>query len=599
MSNIGISSLPGAGIDQVLHPHFVAELPDFQKFRSVFEGGRQFIEKYLQKFSIRETTTDFNNRKKVTYAPTHAKSALVDIRNAIFQRMADITRRGGSDSYQNAVKGLGRGVDLRGSSMDAFMGRKIIDELLTMSRVGIYVDRPPVPQFSTLQQTNATQPYLYWYPAEDIRSWHFNEVNELDALLLEDHFFQKDEETGLISNEDTRFRLLRINEDGLVEVRFFVWEEKPRVAKQRQTVELLEERTVLALTRIPFVFLQLSHSLLQDVADIQIALLNMASSDINYSLKSNFPFYTEQYSPTSRLPHTRSPETEGTSSEANTSNNQQIEVGATQGRGYPKGLERPAFIHPSSEPLKASMEKQQKMVEEIRQLVNLALSNVRPVRASAESKQIDNQGLEAGLSYIGLELEHAEREVAKIWAEYENSDPAHIKYPDNYQLRTDKDRRQEAKELDDLKPATPSITYKKELCKQIARVTMGPKLDPDTLEKIEKEIDAATVVETDSETVRNDAEAGFVGTKLASQIRGYPEGEAEQAAKDHAERARRIALAQSSATNDSTPNPTARGLPDLGDPNGGKEEKEQSRNTDLDNSTADKTRGVGRSRERE
>ena len=32
---------------------------------------------------------------------------------------------------------------------------------------------------------------------------------------------------------------------------------------------------------------------------------------------------------------------------------------------------------------------------------------------------MDNQGLEAGLSYIGLLLESAERQIAEIWAAYE------------------------------------------------------------------------------------------------------------------------------------------------------------------------------------
>ena len=33
---------------------------------------------------------------------------------------------------------------------------------------------------------------------------------------------------------------------------------------------------------------------------------------------------------------------------------------------------------------------------------------------------MDNQGLEAGLSYIGLVLESAERRIAEFWAAYED-----------------------------------------------------------------------------------------------------------------------------------------------------------------------------------
>ncbi len=95
-----------------------------------------------------------------------------------------------------------------------------------------------------------------------------------------------------------------------------------------------------------------------------------------------------------------------------------IKVGATHGRTYDKGMNPPAFINPSAEPLRASLELQDRLKRDIRELVNLAVSSLA-VRASAESKAMDNQGLEAGLSYIGLLLESAERQIAEFWAAYE------------------------------------------------------------------------------------------------------------------------------------------------------------------------------------
>ena len=73
-----------------------------------------------------------------------------------------------------------------------------------------------------------------------------------------------------------------------------------------------------------------------------------------------------------------------------------IKVGATHGRTYDKGMNPPAFINPSAEPLRASLELQDRLKRDIRELVNLAVSSLA-VRASAESKAMDNQGLEAGL----------------------------------------------------------------------------------------------------------------------------------------------------------------------------------------------------------
>ena len=81
----------------------------------------------------------------MTPIPKFAEAAINDIRNAIYQRMRDITRKGGSKAYQYAVNGNNLGVDHRGATMNAFIGVKVLTELLVMGRVGVFVDAPPVP----------------------------------------------------------------------------------------------------------------------------------------------------------------------------------------------------------------------------------------------------------------------------------------------------------------------------------------------------------------------------------------------------------------------------------------------------------------------
>ena len=71
-----------------------------------------------------------------------------------------------------------------------------------------------------------------------------------------------------------------------------------------------------------------------------------------------------------------------------------------EGRRYGKGLERPGFIHPSSEPLEVSMAKQKELKEDIRTLIGLNLASLQSRRASAESKQEDVRTKEEGLSFI-------------------------------------------------------------------------------------------------------------------------------------------------------------------------------------------------------
>ena len=49
-----------------------------------------------------------------------------------------------------AINGLNLGVDLRGNTMNGFLGIKVLTELLIMGRVGVYVDSPLVPGNATL-----------------------------------------------------------------------------------------------------------------------------------------------------------------------------------------------------------------------------------------------------------------------------------------------------------------------------------------------------------------------------------------------------------------------------------------------------------------
>ncbi len=586
-------------LHKLRHPQHTLMALEWEKFRLAFEGGIFFKNKFLKKFSSRETTADFNTRRNCSHVPAHAKAAVMDIRNAIFKRMIDITRVDGPDSYNQAMVGLNHGVDGKGNSMNSFMGQVILPELLVIGRVGIYIDKPQIwTEGASLADVRNLAPYLYHYQAEDIFSWHFDETNMLDAVLLRDHDFTVDEVTGVINGEIEQFRLLKkieVNGEPKVELSLFDMVFRgPGVASSRTPIlKPVETPIILDLPEIPFVLMELDSSLMTDIADYQISLLNLASSDVAYALKSNFPFYTEQFAPEAELPHVRPADIDGTTADAATANKYKVDIGVASGRRYPTNVDRPAFIHPSAEPLLASLQLQENLKREIRQLVNLNLSNIQPVRASADSKDRDNSGLEGGLANIGLELEFGERNLGRIWWWYESAGGGEVtvKYPNNYSLRTDEDRRREAAELQKIAPTVPSKTFQKQTMKDITTILQGHKISQAELIKMHDEIDESEVIVTDPDVIGKDHEAGFVSTKLASELRGYPEGEAEQAAKDHAERAARIVAAQTST---SMTRMQARGATDMDDTsNSGQEERLEANDTTLRVTTEDRTRGEG------
>lgn len=589
-------------IADLTHPSYSSSLLEWQKWRDIMTGGRIFIDRYLEQFSIRESTPNFEKRKKITYNPAFAKSAINEIKNAIFQRMTDIVRRGGSESYQRAVRGQEGGVDLLGSSMNAFLGRKVLPELLTMKKVGVFVDMPQLSGI-TLADTANKRPYLYMYRAEDIKTWRLDTSecqSEFSTLLLKDYVFLYDEDTGLPIGETERYRRLWV-QDRRVHCQYY---EEVMVGEGRDMKPewMPSETVVLDIDRIPFVILELSESLLADVDNYQIALLNICSSDLNYILQSNYPFYTEQFEPRAGNPYSRpsgsgqevnsageaSGNKSGTGADALAAKSEELAVGPQRGRRYPKGMDRPGFIAPPSAPLIASMQKQEQMKAETRQLVHLSVANLQPRDASAESKGMDNQGLESGLSYIGMELEYGERRMATYWAMYEHRDVPTINYPEKYSLRTEEDRRNEADELKDLLETVPSETYRKEVCKRIVIVMLGNKVSNEQLDKIGKEIDAAVGITADVEILAKHVELGMLDLELAAKMCNYPAGTVAKAAEEHADRVARIAEAQGKNTDGG-----ARGVNDIANnpASGSKEEKKQSRDTTQDAKVQDKTRG--------
>lgn len=481
--------------------------------------------------------------------------------------------------------------------MNAFIGVKVLTELLIMGRVGIYIDSPPVPEAATLAEVGQALPYLYKYDIEDVLSWTCNkpdEPSEFQAVLLRDTVMQYDQSTLLPTLEVKRYRRLWM-ENGHVNLQFY----NPEGMEVDQ-YDIPNGPIQLELTRIPFVLLDIGNGLIKDVCQQQIALLNLGSSDVSYAMRSNFPFYIEQRDLTAVGSHLKQVSAaDGTATTGGQgAADADLKVGVTHGRAYGKNMEAPSFIHPSSEPLKASLELQERLKRDIRELVNLAVSTLA-VRVSAESKQMDNQGLEAGLSYIGLLLESAERQVAGYWAAYEERQPtkrevATIKYPDRYSLKSDSDRIKEAKDLESLMAKIPGRKVKRELAKGIVQALLGGKISVDDFDDIAREIEAANYTISDPVTTIAAVEAGLVGEKTASIALGYDDDEYKQAREDHAARLVRIAESQA-ASKGPKGELGPRGIPDMSaNPNAGAQEKAESRDTTLQDTVTPNVRGTGK-----
>jgi hypothetical protein len=597
------------------NPRYVDDSLYWNAWRECYNGGDDYLRLNLTKFSDRETAEDFKIRKSNTPIPAYAKSALKDVRNSIFQRLRDVVRRDGSPDYMKAVAGEGGGVDNNGASMQSFIGIEVLTEVLMMGRSGIYIDAP-VSEGLTLADVKDTRPYVYNYCVEDILAWSVSKPSkpsQFSAVLLRDRGVDYntilDYGVQLPAGSYTRYRLVWINKvTGKVNMMFYNEQNLPITPAGDLTTH--DDVIELDLDTIPFVLIDIGGSILKDVCNHQKALLNLGSSDVAYALRANYPFYIEQKDMRNVGSHLKS-HIDDDGSSTTTRNEEagtQARTGVSHGREYDLKAEAPQFIHPSPEPLLASIKLQEKLEDDIRKLVNLSVQNKLGQRVtSAEAMKLSDQGLEAGLSYIGLVLEGAERRIATHWASYENTNKskrqvAVIKYPDRYSLKNDEDRIKEANDLAKLMFTVPGETVKKELAKNIVNALLSGRVSVDKLTDIYKEVDTADYTTSDPQVIIQSQEAGLVGEKTASKALGFGPEEYKLARIDHAARAIRILQAQTSAMGapgtepKQPPGGQARGVDDLGiDKGEGKAERDAATSTELETDKKKPQRGDGKS----
>jgi len=527
------------------HPEYTEKLPDYQKWRLAYEGGRDFIDAYLVKLSTKETVEDFNDRKLLAYCPAFSSSAIDDIKNSIYSRTPDITRVGGPTSYQKAVK---LNVDRSGSSMNTFVGTEVLPEMLVESKVGVLVDMPRDLGI-TLKDKGEKHPFLTLYQAENILNWNyktFDSKQVLTAVMLQETTTTADD-WGLPATFGVQYRVMTLMANG-VRVQFFDHDET-----------LIKTVMLDGLTKIPFTIFQIPLSLMRNVADYQIALLNLESSDISFARKANFSIYYEFYEQRDEAAQQKQANAKGQT--VNKSADREVQVGLSKGRRFPAGVERPGFVNPDPGVLEISMKKGDQLKDDIRLIVNLNLANVNARGSSADSKEIDKEGLEASLSYIGLLLEKGETELGEHWAAFEgDGKQPEIVYPRTFNMKSEKERREEAMDLDIIKDKVASNTFKRAIAKKIIRISVGADVADAELKKMYKEIEEAKTLTSDAKQILEDHEAGLVSDKTAAVARGYEESEVEQAKKDRAERIKLTMEAQGGPQGDGA----ARGAPEFG-----------------------------------
>lgn len=554
-------------VSELVHPNYTKMEPLWKLWRDIAKSGEDFIDTYLVR-RYKENSLDYVNRKRMTYIPAFAKAGLNQIRNSVRQRMMDVSRLGGSKSYQLACEGLSKwGVDRARSSMNKFMGYGVLDDLTAMGTVGVYVDAPGKSVNDTAYDDIEKVPYLYMYPVESIRAWTTDERNPnlYTRLLLRDYQKVIDPEFGLTIDYAESYRYYYINKDRRVAVRFYDKDGKQVDINNQES----SNEYILDIPEIPFVMGQLSDSLLADICRYQIALLNLGSADMKAAWEGNIVFLAEKYDPNSPESYFKNTvsDQDGALPEDEHPLNRDSEtrfLGIDRGIRVPKDVDYPQYISPPANALAASMAKEQELKEQIQELLNQNLATISSRSSSTQIHSVNERREEDGLKAIGDELEYMERQIAYYWAMYEGSKKAaEVYYPRCYEFKTDADRREEAKELSQLMMSTPSKTAQKALAAKAVLSLLGDDISGEEADTIVTEIKAAKSMLSDPLAIAKLVEDNVLSPEGAALQLGFSAEEAQKAQEAQIERASAIAIAQSNANANAQAKAGARGVSDL------------------------------------
>ena len=124
----------------------------------------------------------------------------------------------------HAMEDVLANIDLAGTSFNTFLQR-IAEEALTVGRIGLLVDYPPIPEGTTRADSAAmnARPFVKLYTAESVYNWRediIGGVKRLTRVQLEECVEVQDAENEFKITEEKRYRVLDLD-DGTYRQRLF------------------------------------------------------------------------------------------------------------------------------------------------------------------------------------------------------------------------------------------------------------------------------------------------------------------------------------------------------------------------------------------
>jgi len=454
------------------HKDYSSNVSNWEYYIRSFNGGYDYmIGQYLNRYNL-ELDNEFNQRLANTPCDNHCKNIVQIYSSFLFRTKA--SRDFGNMAEEPTLERFLKDSDLEGNNFNTVM-KSAQNYASIYGHCFLVLDKPKIQTNTRAEELDQDiRPYLSILTPENVLDWNFKRQSNGKYVL--DYLKIREE----------------VDKNGGTYIRVWYQDRVDTLYVEDQKTEpTLIDTADNQIGKIPAVILYnakshkrgIGQSDLVDISDLQRAIYNEYSEIEQLIRLTNHPSLVK---------------TNG--------------VNASAGAGaiieMPDEMEpnlKPYLLQPSGQNLNAIMDSIARKVESINRIAHTgAVRNTKTQISSGIALQTEFELLNARLSEKADNLELAEEQIFKIYADYQNTTfDGEINYPDTFNIRdyaTDLLFYQQAKAIN-----VPSPSLIKEIDKEIARAVVD---DDSKLSEIFDEIDANSEVGefTQDEATQEDQE---------------------------------------------------------------------------------------------
>jgi len=368
-----------------------------------FAGGYDyFMGKYLEPYYY-ESKEDYEKRLRMVAVDNHTKSVVGIYNSFLFRR--EIKREFGSIENDPGLTPFLKDADLDGRSFHAFL-RDLSTYAMVYGNCWVVIDKPTTNAVTRADELNQDiRPYVSLFTPDNVLDWQYE--RQANGLYQLTYLKVKEE---VIENKQY------IREYTPTEINVYL------IDGDHKTGDIVDSMPN-ALGKVPAVCVYaqrsptrgIGYSAIGDIADVQKDLYEL-SSEMNEIIRlTNHPSLVK---------------TRGTEASAGAGSIIQMEEGLDPGL-------KPFLLQPNGSSIESIVSAMDKKIDSIDRMACLGgIRSIESRRMSGIGLQTEFQMLNAKLADFAMNLEHAEEQIWRFWAMYQNKFwDGEVEYPNSFSIQ--------------------------------------------------------------------------------------------------------------------------------------------------------------------